>query len=66
MYEKAVHILETFYDATDEGEDQNLAPAMDASQGQYAFGAPAAQVAPPGGFSFGAAPAGGAPFTFQQ
>jgi hypothetical protein len=50
---------QAYYDA-DEGEDQNLAPAMDANQGQYAFGAPAVQsgAAPAGGFNFGGMPAG--------
>lgn len=67
LYEKAVHILETYFDI-DEGEDQNLAPAMDASAGTYAFGAPAGQPAPTGGFNFGDPNAmGGAPqFNFQQ
>ena len=63
VYEKAVHILEAYYDA-DEGEDQNLAPAMDASQGQYAFGA--VQPAATGGFNFGSVAAPGQPFNFQQ
>jgi importin subunit alpha-1 len=36
VYEKAMHILQTYYEA--EGEDENLAP--EATQGQYAFGAP--------------------------
>jgi importin subunit alpha-1 len=55
IYEKAVHILESFYDA-DEGEDQNLTPAIVEGQGQYAFGA-----APSGqqGFNFGGQPAMG-------
>jgi importin subunit alpha-1 len=55
IYEKAVHILESFYDA-DDGEDQNLAPAIVEGQGQYAFGA-----APPAqqGFNFGGQPAMG-------
>ena len=69
LYEKAVHILETYFDI-DEGEDQNLAPSMDASQGRYAFGAPGQVAAPQGGFNFGgapAAPAAGDPpaFNFQ-
>jgi hypothetical protein len=64
VYEKAVHILETYYDA-DEGEDQNLAPAMDASQGQYAFGAPAVQPAAAGQFNFGGVPATPPQFNFQ-
>ena len=33
VYEKAVHILETYFDL-DEGEDENLAPDMDESQGR--------------------------------
>ena len=64
VYEKAVHILEAYYDA-DEGEDQNLAPAMDANAGQYAFGAAAAaQPVAGGAFNFGSV----APtqFNFQQ
>mmetsp|Transcript_588 Transcript_588/g.1321 ORF Transcript_588/g.1321 Transcript_588/m.1321 type:complete len:546 (-) Transcript_588:4676-6313(-) len=68
LYEKAVHILETYFDV-DEGEDQNLAPAMDASQGRYNFGAPMGQPAPTGGFNFGdpnAAAAGQPAFNFQQ
>eukprot|EP00798_Chlamydomonas_sp_ICE-L_P019231 gene19231-25856_t len=45
LYEKAVQILEAYFDV-EEGEDQNLAPQMDAAQGTYAFSAPAgAQVA---------------------
>ncbi len=40
VYEKAMHILDTYYEV-DEGDDQNLAPVMDASHGQYAFGAQA-------------------------
>ena len=63
VYEKAVHILEAYYDA-DEGEDQNLAPAMDANQGQYAFGAVQPAAATGGAFNFGTP----APqtFNFQQ
>ncbi len=70
LYEKAVHILETYFDIDDAGEDQNLAPAITA--GGYAFGAPAVGgpaglVGPggvplqPGGFNF--APAGDASTT---
>lgn len=56
-----LHILETYFE-TEEGEDQNLAPSMDASAGAYAFGAPAAGQAPPGGaFNFGGAANAGAP-----
>jgi hypothetical protein len=64
VYEKAVHILEAYYDA-DEGEDQNLAPALDVNQGQYAFGASLAQPAAAGGFNFGAV-ATPQQFNFQQ
>ena len=37
IYEKAVNILETFFDV-EEGEVENLAPGMDANQGTYTFG----------------------------
>ena len=37
IYEKAVSILEAFFDVED-GEVENLAPAVDANQGTYAFG----------------------------
>jgi len=57
VYEKAVHILETFFDA-DEGEDQNLAPTMDT--GAYQFGAPPAGAQT---FNFGGS-AGGGGFNF--
>lgn len=58
LYEKSVHILETYFDI-DEGEDQNLAPQ--AAGNAYAFGAPA----PAAGnvFNFGA-PAEGSGFNF--
>lgn len=62
LYEKAVHILETYFDI-DEGEDQNLAPQATATG--YAFGAPA----PEGGqqmmFNFGNAQEGTG-FNFSQ
>lgn len=73
IYEKAVHILENYFEV-EEGEDQNLAPAVDPSQAQYGFGLPAAApAAQPGGFNFGDAPAAqqapmfnfGAPQAFQ-
>lgn len=68
LYEKAVSILETYFEC-EEGEEPALAPAQ--AGGQYAFGA--AQPAQPGGFDFGgsgggaaaAAPGGGAGFSFQ-
>uniref|UniRef100_A0A7S3RB89 Importin subunit alpha n=1 Tax=Dunaliella tertiolecta TaxID=3047 RepID=A0A7S3RB89_DUNTE len=63
LYEKAVHILETYFDI-DEGEDQNLAPAVD-SQGTYAFGAPPAPGTAPV-FNFGAPGAAPPAFNFQQ
>lgn len=68
LYEKAVHILETYFDV-DEGDDQNLAPGVNAAQNTYAFGA-APAAAPQGGFNFGdpnAGMGGGAqqPFNFQ-
>lgn len=50
IYEKAVSILETFFDVED-GEVENLAPAIDANN-TYAFGA-------------GAAPASGGAFNFS-
>lgn len=64
LYEKAVHILETYFDI-DEGDDQNLAPQATA-QG-YAFGAPAAQPAAGGGmvFNFGNAAADSSTSTFN-
>ncbi|KAJ9513382.1 hypothetical protein QJQ45_001410 [Haematococcus lacustris] len=72
LYEKAVHILEAYFDI-DEGEDQNLAPAV-TQEGGYAFGAPApAAAAQPGAFNFGAdasatmeAPTGMPQFNFAQ
>eukprot|EP00245_Coleochaete_scutata_P016703 TRINITY_DN7890_c0_g1_i1.p1 TRINITY_DN7890_c0_g1~~TRINITY_DN7890_c0_g1_i1.p1 ORF type:complete len:533 (+),score=135.50 TRINITY_DN7890_c0_g1_i1:184-1782(+) len=51
IYEKAVKILETYYNLEEE-EDQNLAPAMDASQSAYSFG-DAQPMVPAGGFNFG-------------
>eukprot|EP00798_Chlamydomonas_sp_ICE-L_P008290 gene8290-1560_t len=51
LYEKAVHMLETYFDV-DDGEDQNLAPQMDSS-GQYAFGAPTAPSPAGSTFNFG-------------
>lgn len=56
IYEKAVNILETFFDVED-GENENLAPAVDANQGTYAFGDQNAHQAPQNnftGFNFGA------------
>lgn len=65
LYEKAINILETYFDC-EEGEDQNLAPQ--ATAGGYAFGAPAGMAAQGGTFNF-AGPPGGAPgqgpFNFQ-
>ena len=56
IYDKAANILEAFFDVED-GEVENLAPAVDANQGTYSFGAPpsaATQGAvPQGGFNFG-------------
>jgi hypothetical protein len=43
LYEKAVSILETYFEC-EEGDDQNLAPQM--AGNQYAFGQQAAQVRP--------------------
>ncbi|KAG1665775.1 hypothetical protein FOA52_002870 [Chlamydomonas sp. UWO 241] len=66
VYEKAVHILETFYDADGEGADQNLAPAVSENAGAYAFGAPAAGGADKLGFQpLGAAPGAAPMFNFQ-
>lgn len=41
LYEKAVSILETYFEC-EEGDDQNLAPQM--AGNQYAFGQQVAQV----------------------
>ena len=49
IYDKAVKIMEEYFGLEDE-EDQNLAPALDASANQFAFNQPAA---PTGGFDFG-------------
>jgi importin subunit alpha-1 len=68
LYEKAVQILEQFFDV-EEGEDQNLAPALDMAQNAYAFGAPAQPAGGFNNFNFGGdAPAAGqqAAFNFQQ
>lgn len=53
IYEKAVAILEAYFDVED-GEEENLAPAV-AEGGTYAFGAPQGfgAAAPAGGFNFG-------------
>jgi Atypical Arm repeat/Armadillo/beta-catenin-like repeat len=54
IYDKAVNILETFFDVED-GEVENLAPQVDVDQGTYTFGAPAAPGVPglpQGGFNF--------------
>ncbi|KAI3438906.1 hypothetical protein D9Q98_001320 [Chlorella vulgaris] len=56
IYEKAVAILEAYFDVED-GEEENLAPAVEG--GTYAFGAPQA-------FGAAAAPAGGFNFNMQQ
>jgi len=50
LYEKAVAILEAYFEC-EEGEDQNLAPAVAANQAMYAFGNAAG--APQQGFNFG-------------
>eukprot|EP00877_Chromochloris_zofingiensis_P007919 jgi/Chrzof1/3380/Cz12g23090.t1 len=52
LYEKAVYLLDNYFEC-EEGEDQNLAPAMDANQNAYAFGTAAQPQA--GGFNFSAA-----------
>eukprot|EP00891_Asterochloris_glomerata_P004679 jgi/Astpho2/4679/Aster-00240 len=52
IYEKAVSILETFFDVED-GEVENLAPETDANAGAYQFGGQQPQQ--PGGFNFAAA-----------
>ncbi|KAG1669496.1 hypothetical protein FOA52_015663 [Chlamydomonas sp. UWO 241] len=65
VYEKVLHILETYFEP-EEGEDQNLAPAMDASAGAYAFGAPGGGQVAPGGFNFGGPVPGAPAFNFQQ
>ncbi|GAB4816813.1 hypothetical protein N2152v2_003859 [Parachlorella kessleri] len=52
IYEKAVALLENYFDVED-GEVENLAPAVDAAQGTYQFGAPGfGQQQPQGGFNF--------------
>ena len=61
IYEKAVKVLETYFDV-DEGLDENLAPAMDAATGGYQFGMPT-EGAAEGAGGFGA-PATG--FNFQN
>lgn len=54
IYEKAVSILENFFDVED-GEVENLAPQIVAGQGTYAFGANQGQQGNQGGaFNFGA------------
>ena len=55
IYEKAVSILETFFDVED-GEVENLAPQLDAAQGTYSFGTGNAPAQPgqQGAFNFGA------------
>lgn len=72
LYEKAVHILEIYFDADDGGEDQNLAPSANANE--YAFGAPSAVPAfaqagaPMPAFNFGSSDpsqSGQAGFSFQ-
>ena len=53
MILQAVSILETFYEV-ENGEVENLAPAVDASAGVYSFGAEGqASTHPQGGFNFG-------------
>ncbi|KAK9915388.1 hypothetical protein WJX75_008550 [Coccomyxa subellipsoidea] len=56
IYDKAANILEAFFDVED-GEVENLAPAIDANQGTYSFGGTGAPAAggglPQGGFNFG-------------
>lgn len=52
IYEKAVSILETYFDVED-GEVENVAPQMDAAHGTYTFGAQQGQ-GQPGAFNFGA------------
>lgn len=54
IYDKAVSILETFFE-TEDSEAENLAPAVDANQGTYAFGAAPQGLtnAEPGAFNFG-------------
>ncbi len=62
IYQKAVDILESYFEVED-GEVENLAPALDAAGAAYAFGGGGA----PG--AGGAAGAGGAPafnFGMQQ
>ena len=63
IYEKAVQILETYFDVEDT-EVENLAPAVDAAAGTYAFGGAPGGGAPGG--PAGAPPAGGFNFALQQ
>lgn len=63
IYEKAVNILETFFDV-EEGEVENLAPGVDANQGTYVFGGGQMQGQdggfgqPSSNFTFGSTPMG--------
>jgi hypothetical protein len=67
LYEKAVHILESYFDI-DEGEDANVVPAVTAAGYSFGAPAPAAQGGAPA-FNFGgpdasAASAGAPVFNF--
>ena len=61
VYEKAVHLIETYFGAEDDEENDQTQPQTCAQGGGFAFGT--TQAAPLGGFNFGNA-AGG--FNFQQ
>eukprot|EP00937_MAST-01D_sp_MAST-1D-sp2_P002669 g2669.t1 len=52
VYEKAVHLIEQYFGAEDDEENQNIQPGM-AEDGSFAFGAAKGTAAPAGGFSFG-------------
>jgi hypothetical protein len=45
VYKKAIHILENYFSSEDDGEDENLAPAM-TDNGNFAFGVTSKQLFP--------------------
>ena len=51
VYNKAIHILETYFGA--EEEETQLAPTLSEGQSEYNFGQPQASGGPSGGFKFG-------------
>jgi importin subunit alpha-1 len=50
IYEKAVKLLETYFNAG--AEDENLAPQVSANQQTYTFAAPNTVQVPANGFAF--------------